>query len=284
MPILIIQSYFEGVMHFYEDFKHLLFYRVCAWLVCFWYAGNYFGLKGIFMRIDKFLSISGAATRSEASKAARQGAVTVNGVAIKSSDVHIDPEKDRVIYRGREIVYRKYTYIMLNKPEGYVSATDDLREKTVLELLPKEYRKGLFPCGRLDKNTLGLILLTDDGELAHYMLAPKRHVDKLYRFKLRSALSISDKTSLEAGAVLDDGYVTKPSTISLDDDGMGGSIRLIEGKYHQIKRMMRSVGNEIVYLERISFGPLLLDEGLKRGEWRFLTVDEEDEIQKFRRT
>ena len=227
------------------------------------------------MRIDKFLVEMGVSTRSEAARAAKRGEISVDGVTIKKPDLHIDPEKCEVIFRGVKIEYAKYVYIMLNKPDGYVSATEDGREKVVLELLPDEIRKrNVFPCGRLDKHTLGLMLITDNGELSHRLLAPKSHVKKRYLYTSKFELSDADKDRLEAGTVLDDGYETKPSEIELYSDKKSGIITLVEGKYHQIKRMFESVGNKITSLERISFGPLTLDEDLARGEWRYLTEEE----------
>lgn len=233
------------------------------------------------MRIDKFLSNMGIASRTESSKAARQGGILVNGVAVKKADVHIDPEKDIITYCGRKIEYRKYTYILMNKPDGVVSATEDGRDKTVIDLLPEELQKlNLFPCGRLDKHTLGLVMLTDDGDLAHRLLSPKHHVKKKYRFESKFPLTDEEIEYLEKGATLEDGYVTKPSRIELFEDKRSGYITLTEGKYHQIKRMLESVNNKITYLERITFGPLALDEKLARGEWRFLTQNEIDELEK----
>ena len=137
----------------------------------------------------------------------------------------------------------------------------------------------LFPCGRLDKNTLGLMLITDNGELAHRLLAPKSHVSKVYRYKSKFPMSEDDAKRFENGLTLEDGYETKPAKIKLDDDGMGGEIVLVEGKYHQIKRMLEALDNKITYLERISFGPLMLDTELKRGEWRYLTEEEIKELE-----
>ena len=223
----------------------------------------------------------GIASRTESSKAARQGGILVNGVAVKKADVHIDPEKDMITYCGRKIEYRKYTYILMNKPDGVVSATEDGRDKTVIDLLPEELQKlNLFPCGRLDKHTLGLVMLTDDGDLAHRLLSPKHHVKKKYRFESKFPLTDEEIEYLEKGATLEDGYVTKPSRIELFEDKRSGYITLTEGKYHQIKRMLESVNNKITYLERITFGPLALDEKLARGEWRFLTQNEIDELEK----
>lgn len=233
------------------------------------------------MRLDKFLSITGSSSRSESAKAARAGRITVNGVAIKNTSFSVDPEQDVICLDGMTVIYRKYTYVMLNKPEGYVSATEDGRDPTVIELLPEQLQKlSLFPCGRLDKNTLGLMLLTDNGELAHRMLSPKRHVEKKYRFECRSPVSDEDRNKIEDGIRLADGYITKPAELDLFEDRTSGVITLHEGKYHQIKRMFGAVNdNRIVYLERISFGPLVLDKSLSRGEWRYLTSEEISEIE-----
>ena len=227
------------------------------------------------MRIDKFLTGAGVASRTEASKAAKRGLILVNGAPVKKADVHIDPESDKIIYCGREITYRKWTYVMLNKPEGYVSAPEDTRDPTVLELLPEEYQKiGLFPCGRLDKYTLGLMLLTDNGQLAHRLLSPAHHVEKKYYFRCAEPLSEENRLKMEEGVVIDGGYRTKPSEIEMKGEAEG-IITLTEGKYHQIKQMFDAVRNKIIYLERVTFGPLsLYDSGLERGEWRLLTDEE----------
>ena len=232
------------------------------------------------MRLDKFLSITSTCSRSEAKRAVRAKGISVNGVVAKSSDAQIDEECDEILYFGKKVIYRKYNYIMLNKPEGVVSATDDGRDKTVLDLLPDSVRNDrMFPCGRLDKNTLGLILLTDNGELAHRLLAPKSHVSKKYRFRSEKVVSQSDADKFENGLVLEDGYVTLPAKIELDETGEGGIITLVEGKYHQIKRMLQAIDNKIIYLERITFGPLTLDTALERGEWRYLTPEEITELE-----
>ena len=233
------------------------------------------------MRIDKILTTVGAASRSEAAKAAKRGEITVNGAAVRRSDVHIDPEKDTLVYRGERVVYKEFVYLLLNKPEGYVSATDDPREKTVLELVPEKYsRLGLFPCGRLDKNTLGLVILTNDGEGAHRVLSPKHHVEKRYRFESESPVSDEAAARLQNGITLDDGYVTKDARLELDTERQSGVITLTEGKYHQIKRMFSAIDNKITYLERISFGGIELDPALGRGEWRELTPEEEEIFKK----
>lgn len=227
------------------------------------------------MRLDKFLSVTGCCSRSDAKRIVRGGGVSVNGCPVRAVDMQIDPNKDRVDFQGKTVCYRQFVYIMMNKPEGVVSATDDPKEKTVLDLLPPESRRqGLFPCGRLDKNTLGLILLTDNGELGHRLLAPKSHVSKAYRFRSKFPLSVEDVRRFEGGLTLEDGYVTRPAGIILEGDGDGGVITLTEGKYHQIKRMLEALNNRITYLERIRFGPIELDPTLERGAWRYLTDHE----------
>ena len=232
------------------------------------------------MRIDKFLSVTGTATRTEAKKAIRAKAVTVNGIAVASADKHIDPLNDEVVFFGEKIIYREHTYIMINKPEGVVSATEDGRDKTVIDLLPDNIQSDkLFPCGRLDKNTLGLMLITDNGELAHELLSPRSHVAKSYRFKAAEPISAEDAKHFENGVTLADGYVTMPAKIELVGKGDEGIITLKEGKYHQIKRMLGALNNKIIYLERITFGPLVLDESLARGEWRFLTEKEINDLK-----
>ena len=225
------------------------------------------------MRIDKLISEAGYASRNEAAKAARKGNVTVNGVEVKDLSKHIDPEKDVVTFFGEVVEYITSVYIMLNKPEGYVSATEDRDAPYVIELLPDRMQSwGLFPCGRLDKNTLGMLLITNNGTAAHRMLSPKKHVEKVYRFTLARPLSREDEEKLEAGVSLGD-FVTKPCVIEMTDP-THGEITLTEGKYHQIKRMAEAVGNKITYLERIAFAGITLDPTLARGEWRYLNEEE----------
>ena len=232
------------------------------------------------MRLDKMLSECAVASRSETAKAARAGKITVNGVVIRKPDFAVDPERDEVVYCGIPVRYRKFVYLMLNKPDGYISATEDGRgDPVVTDLLDPEYRKmGVFPCGRLDKHTLGLMLLTNDGVLSHRLLAPKSHVAKSYAFTVRFPLSDKDIESLCAGVDIG-GYVTKPCTVELTDEKTG-IITIVEGKYHQIKLMMEAVHNKITSLERITFGPLSLDPCLPRGEWRELTDREVEALQK----
>ena len=232
------------------------------------------------MRVDKFLTATATATRSEASKAARQGRILINDIPCKSTAQQIDPRYDVVKFDGEIIVYSQYLYIVLNKPKGYVSATEDIREKTVLDLLPEKLRsRGLFPCGRLDKNTVGLMLLTNNGDLGHKLLSPKYHVEKTYRFQSLNILSDDDKQRLENGVSILDGYITKKASVAVEEDGKSGTITITEGKYHQIKLMFEAVGNKILELERITFGPLNLDVAPPRGEWRYLTAEEIEKLE-----
>ena len=235
------------------------------------------------MRLDKFIVEAGLASRTEIARVAKNGGVTVNGQVVRRASGHIDPTKDTVTYMGREVIWREFTYIMLNKPDGYVSATDDLLNPTVLTLLPDELQRiGLFPCGRLDKNTLGLMILTNNGPLAHKLLAPKNHVSKKYRFTVKFPISENDVKDLESGVDIG-GYMTAPCKVEMIDE-KNGYITLTEGKYHQIKLMAEAVHNQITYLERVTFGPIALDESLERGQWRHLNLDEQSALEERGRT
>ncbi len=240
-----------------------------------------FADRGCVMRLDKYLSLCGVATRTETARATRAGEVFVDGLPARRADVHIDPDTAKVIFRGTPVTYRQYTYILLHKPDGVVSATEDGRERTVLDLLPDEIRRvrpPLFPCGRLDKHTTGLVLLTNNGDLSHRLLAPARHVDKTYRYRVKFPLSDEDISALESGVDIG-GYLTAPCRVVRDDVGdsdpaRAGYITLHEGKYHQIKLMMEARHNQITALHRVTFGPLTLDGSLAPGEWRLLTDEE----------
>ncbi|MBQ9784599.1 MAG: rRNA pseudouridine synthase [Clostridia bacterium] len=230
------------------------------------------------MRLDKMLSECGVATRKESAKAARAGQILVGGVPVSRADIQVNENTDSVIFCGRAVMYRKFVYVMLNKPDGYVSATEDGRDPVVTDLLPDEYRRReVFPCGRLDKHTLGLMLITDDGQLSHRLLSPARHVAKSYAFRVKFPLSEGDVCALEAGVDIG-GYVTRPCRVTLENE-KEGIISITEGKYHQIKLMMEAVHNQITYLERRTFGPLTLDPTLARGEWRELTPEEIDALR-----
>lgn len=231
------------------------------------------------MRIDKLLSSMGLASRSEAKKAAKNGEILLNGRIAKENE-DIDPSLDSLFFRGKKIEYVEKLYIMLNKPQGVVSSTDGKDGKTVIDLLPPEYKKrGLFPCGRLDKDTLGLLLITNDGELSHRLLSPKKHVCKVYYLKTLYPVTEHDAARLEEGVYIGDGDTSRPSKVEL----LGShelKISIVEGMYHQIKRMLEAVNNKVVYLERVNFGALKLDETLERGQWRFLTEDELEALGK----
>lgn len=228
------------------------------------------------MRLDKYLGQSGVATRSEATKFIRARRVTVDGVVVRDPAQHIDPDTASVMLDGQPVIWRQFTYVMLNKPEGYVSATED-RGPTVMELLPPQFvRMGLFPCGRLDIDTVGFLLVTNDGVLGHELLSPKHHVDKTYRFRCDPPIGEEQRKKLCEGVDIGD-IVTAPADVVLTGDrpACEGEITIHEGKFHQIKRMFHAVGSEITRLERTRFGGLTLDASLDRGEWRYLTSEEE---------
>ena len=234
-----------------------------------------YALGGDTVRIDKLLSELGLCTRREAAKIAKSGGILVDGVAVRDASKHVDPEKSRIVMQGREVVYQQFTYVMLNKPEGDVSATDDKSLPYVTELLPEELRRReLFPVGRLDRDTVGLMILTNNGQLAHSLLSPKHHVEKEYFFTAAEPLRAGVEDAFRDGVTLADGYECKSAVIRLDEGRQSGIIVLTEGKYHQIKRMIASQNNRVTSLERISFGGIKLDPTLNRGDWRYLTSDE----------
>lgn len=225
------------------------------------------------MRLDKFFSQTGTLTRSQVQKQLKLGKVTVNGETIKKADYKVDPDKDEIRYNDDKIVYRRFVYIMMNKPRGVVSATEDRDQKTVLDLLPEDLLKfDLFPCGRLDKDTTGLVVLTNDGISAHNALSPKKHVEKKYSFETADAYSDADLTAIESGITLKDGYSTKPCKIERISE-TEGYIYLTEGKYHEIKRLFGARSNKITKLGRIGFGKLEIGD-LPEGDWRYLTEEE----------
>ena len=227
------------------------------------------------MRIDKFISELGVASRKEAAQAAKRGLLLVDGAPVKDTSKHIDPEVNRVTFMGRELTYNRFVYIMLNKPEGYVSATEDTRLPVVTSLLSEELQKReLFPVGRLDRDTVGLMILTNDGTLAHRVLSPRHHVEKVYRFECAVPMKDGAEERFKNNITLADGYECKSAILVCDDDRLGGYITLTEGKYHQIKRMVASQDNRVTYLERVTFAGISLDKSLSRGEWRELTAQE----------
>lgn len=223
------------------------------------------------MRLDKMLAHLGYGTRKEVKELIRKGYVSVDGEIIKSDDTKVD-ENSEVIIFDEEVKYDKYIYLMLNKPDGYISATYDNKLPTVLDLIYGYESRNLFPVGRLDIDTYGLLILTNDGNLAHRLLSPKYHVDKKYYVKYDGVYNDNIPKIFEKGIPLDD-FVCKPAKYENLKSGEA-YITISEGKFHQVKRMMEYVGLTVTYLERIEFGPLKLDSNLKRGEFRRLTEEE----------
>ena len=230
------------------------------------------------MRLDKFLSDMGAGTRSELKKDIRKGNVSVDGSIVKDPGCSVSPSS-HVIYKGTVIGYDEFEYYMLNKPSGVISASEDALEPTVVDLITELKRKDLFPVGRLDRDTEGLLLITNDGALAHRLLSPKHHVDKLYYVKVSGILTDSDIELFSDGLVLTDGLECLPAdlkvlSVSDEEYTSEAEITIREGKFHQVKRMFSSVGAEVIYLKRLSMGPLTLDPALAPGEYRPLTAEE----------
>ena len=239
------------------------------------------------MRLDKFLGDHNIGTRKQIKEYVKNGRCSVNGNPVLKADIHIDENSDEISFDGKILSYSKYHYYMLNKPVGVVSATFDKKQETVIDILKEENVKGLNPCGRLDIDTEGLLLLTDDGELIHRLLSPKKHVDKTYEVHISHELSDDDIKHLEEGIDIgdknDDGSkkLTLPSKISFKEgaerDENGNPVILLtihEGRFHQVKRMLEAVGNEVLFLKRLSMGSLLLDPELNPGEYRELTAEE----------
>ena len=229
-------------------------------------------------RLDKVLSNLGYGTRKEIKQAVRKGFIEVNGEIVKDNGMQVDPEKDKIFVNGEEIFYRKYIYLMMNKPAGVISATHDGRDETVVDLLEIEHQVfNPFPVGRLDKDTVGLLLLTNDGELNHRLISPKWKVDKVYFAKIDKKITEEDIHKFKKGITLDDGYVCKEAKLEIlnsSEDGSEILVTIQEGKYHQVKRMFEAVDKSVVYLKRIEFGTLPLDGDLEEGEYRELTDEE----------
>lgn len=225
------------------------------------------------MRLDRFLCEMNMGTRNQVKAYIRRGLVTVNGAAADRPDSKVDEAADRICFRGNVVKYRKYIYYMMNKPAGVISARTDSREETVLSLLGSGRRDDISPVGRLDKDTTGLLLLTNDGELAHYLLSPGRHVDKTYHVTAEHPLTPEEIGRLEEGVEIGEDRPTLPARAEVLPDGRL-SLTIREGKFHQVKRMLHAVGNSVLALERVSFGGLELDENLKPGEYRELTEAE----------
>lgn len=230
------------------------------------------------MRLDKLLADAGAGTRSQVKEYIRKGQVSVNGEICKKPEQKIREESDQVCCGGQLVRYARYQYYILHKPRGVITATEDPREKTVLDLLPGVNTDHLSPVGRLDKDTEGLLLLTNDGELAHRLLSPRRHVDKCYLVRTASPVSAQALQALEQGVDIGDEKPTMPARACLNESGEL-LLTIREGRYHQVKRMLRAVGNEVVYLKRLSFGSLTLPEDLRAGDFRTLTAEEQEKLR-----
>lgn len=233
------------------------------------------------IRLDKYLGEMGLGTRSQLKEAARKGRVAVNGQVEKRSERKIDPEADLVEFDGQSVAYAAMEYYMLNKPQGVVSARSDRLHQTVVELLTDRKREDLFPVGRLDIDTEGLLLITNDGDLAHRLLSPKRHVDKVYFARLEGTLPEDGAALFERGITLNDGTLTRPAALEVMKSSESGAEVLLtihEGKFHQVKRMFEALSCHVVYLKRLSMGPLVLDEALEPGQYRALTKEELENI------
>jgi len=225
------------------------------------------------MRLDKLLANMGVGSRKEVKSLLKKKQVTVNHSITKDGSIHVDPNVDLVKVNNSVIHYQKYTYIMMNKPPGYISATEDKKDKTVIDLLPDHLRHFKpFPVGRLDKDTEGLLLLTNDGELAHQLTSPKKDIEKKYYAKIKGRVTHTDVENFLSGVTLDDGYHTKPAKLDIIKSGHISEVEIIitEGKYHQVKRMFESVNKKVIYLQRMEMGELSLDTSLAVGAFREL--------------
>lgn len=228
-------------------------------------------------RLDKIIALQLGISRNDVKSLLKKGAVTVNGEAAKNGSLKVQPQDDAIFVNGERIIFKKHIYIMMNKPSGVVSASEDGKERTVVDLVPKSlYRKGLFPAGRLDKDTTGFSLITDDGEFAHKILSPKNHIYKTYLARLKCPLSRESIERLQNGITLCDGTTLKESRVNIIENSETPLVEIIicEGKYHQVKRMFAATGNRVVSLHRTKMGGLSLDDTLKFGECREITESE----------
>ena len=232
------------------------------------------------IRLDKYLADMGMGTRSELKKMIRSGRVQIDGVPVKKPEEKVDIESQTVTLDGKNVAYQTMEYYMLHKPSGVVSATKDKKEKTVLDLIEGQKRKDLFPVGRLDKDTEGLLLITNDGTLAHRLLAPGKHVDKVYYAKIDGKVTKEDVIRFSEGVDIGDEDLTLPAKLEILTSAEESQILLTiqEGRFHQVKRMFESVGKKVTYLKRMSMGSLILDENLKKGEYRPLTKEEMEKL------
>ena len=236
------------------------------------------------VRLDKYLSNAGCGTRSEVKQLLKKGLVRVNGEEAKKTEQKVNPGMDEVCCRGVRILREEFQYYMLNKPAGYVSATKDPSQPVVLDLIRVPGKEELFPVGRLDLDTEGLLLLTNDGALAHELLSPRKHVDKTYFARLDRPADEGDIQRFQDGLDIGEKKKTLPARLELGEDGTQVQVTIREGKFHQIKRMFQAVGKQVMYLKRLSMGSLTLDAGLKPGEWRKLTEQEIEGLRAHVRT
>lgn len=235
------------------------------------------------IRLDRFLSEMGVGSRSDVKKQIGFGNVTVNGKAIRKPETKINPEGDEIVYRKQKVEYRKNVYFMLNKPAGVISASEDRKMETVIDLFEKEHRKNLFCVGRLDKDTEGLLLVTDDGAFAHKLMSPKKHVPKCYEAVVSGIVDEEDVKAMKEGIRLDEEFTSSPAELEIlntDSDKERSVCRLTiyEGRFHQVKRMFEKRGKKVEALKRIRIGNLSLDPGLSVGEYRMLTEEERNSI------
>ncbi|TCO75171.1 pseudouridine synthase [Marinisporobacter balticus] len=233
-------------------------------------------------RIDKILSNMGYGARKDIKNILRKGRVKVDGKIIKSGSMHVNPYEELIEVDGEKLVYKEFIYIMMNKPQDVISASFDKRVKTVIDLLEEKYKIfDPFPVGRLDKDTEGLLLLTNDGKLAHELLSPKKHVPKTYFACIEGMVTKEDIFKFKEGVTLEDGYKTKPAELHIIKSEDISEIELIiyEGKFHQVKRMFESVGKEVIYLKRITMGGVKLDESLELGEYREISEKELEKLK-----
>ena len=230
----------------------------------------------IMIRLDKYLADMGVGTRSEVKKYIKQGKISVDGQVVKSADMKVEIETQLVTFQGQRVGYEEFEYYMLHKPAGVVSATTDAKDKTVIDLITDKKRKDLFPVGRLDKDTEGLLLITNDGDMAHRLLAPKKHVDKVYYARIDGRVTEEDVLAFQEGISIGQGEVAKPAKLEIlkADEISEIHVTIQEGKFHQVKRMFEAVNNKVVYLKRISMGNMKLDETLSLGDYRKLTLEE----------
>lgn len=228
-------------------------------------------------RLDKLIASQGKLSRSDVKKMVKSGRVTVDGAVVKSADIKVDADKSVISVDGKALNYKKNSYIMLNKPQGVISASNDKTQKTVVDLVPPElYRDGLFPAGRLDGDTVGFVLITDDGDFAHRILSPKNHIMKTYHATLRSPLTEEDISAFKNGIELSDGTLCLEAEVRMLEktDEPIAEVKICEGKYHQVKRMFAALGNKVLYLKRVRMGGLDLDESLEEGQCREITAEE----------